>query len=387
MKRIVKVLLIIISLLFVKNVYATPFDNHGELNVSGTNIVDKNNKIFQIRGVSTHGIGWFPEYVNKDAFKYMRDEWGINAVRLAMYSEPSCNYNEETRNKVKQGIEYAKELGLYVIVDWHILNDNNPNIYKSEAIKFFKEIASEYHTYDNILYEICNEPNGSTEWSKDIKPYAIDVINEIRKIDDDAIIIVGTPTWSQDLNKVEKDPIKDQKNIMYTLHFYAGTHKEYLQEKYKNALKAGLPVFVTEFGAINADGNGSLDYDSANKWMNLLKENNTSFIVWQLSNKNEGASLIRSDVKKTTGWTEDELAPHGKWYLSILKSYEKEKDEVTTTTTKVDDIAPPTTTVKIVNNKRTNKKDNTIVIYTTCIIFLIAISIFVFIIISKKNRK
>ena len=236
----------------------TPVEKHGKLTLKGTDIVDKNGNKFQLKGVSTHGLQWFPQYVNKEAFVYMQDEWKINTVRLAMYSDPNVGYTENLHQIVDNGVKYATEAGLYVIIDWHILSDGNPNTNKDKSIKFFKEMANKYKDYNNIIYEICNEPNGDVQWERDIKPYAEEVIKEIRNIDNNAIIVVGTPTWSQDVDIVAKSPITGYENIMYALHFYAATHKEYLRQKSDIALKLGLPIFVTEFGICDASGNGTI---------------------------------------------------------------------------------------------------------------------------------
>ena len=180
-------------------------------------------------------------------------------------------------------------------------------------------MANEYKNNDNVIYEICNEPNGDVQWSRDIKPYAEEVIAKIREIDLDAIIICGTPTWSQDVDTVVKDPIKNYKNIMYTLHFYAGTHKEYLRNKAQIAIDAGLPLFVTEFGISDASGNGNLDEQEGNIWIDFLNKNNISWVCWNLSNKNESSSLISSSTNKITGWDNSELSDEGRWLLKALK--------------------------------------------------------------------
>lgn len=381
MKRVLSLFLLLV-IFSIGVVNANPIDNHGKLQVNGTNIVDKNGNKFQLRGVSSHGIAWFPEYVNKDAFIYMRDNWNINTVRLAMYSEPNAGYKPETVKLLKQGVDYAIEEGLYVIIDWHILNDNNPNIHKGEAIKFFKEVASLYKDYDNIIYEICNEPNGGTTWN-DIKSYAMDVIKEIRNIDDDAIIVVGTPNWSQDVDVAANNPITGYNNIMYTLHFYAGTHKDWLRNKADVALNKGLPLFITEFGMINADGNGSIDYKEADKWMKYINDKNISFMIWALSNKNEGASLIRSDVKKTSGWSYDELAPHGKWFYDQMKNYSKEEVIQTTTTT-----TETTTTIVTTTKSKEEVKNNNTSIFSFVITIILVIALIAKIVSFKiKNMK
>ena len=296
-----------------------PVSQHGKLSVNGTNIVDKNGNIFQLKGISTHGLQCFPQYVNQEAFNYMRDECKINIVRLAMYSAPNDGYTTDLHKLVSDGVEYAKNSGLYVIIDWHILSDGNPNINKASAINFFKEMSTKYKDYENVIYEICNEPNGDVQWERDVKPYAQEVITEIRKIDDDAIIIVGTPTWSQDVDVVAQSPITGFENIMYTLHFYAATHKEYLRQKTMTALNSGLPIFVSEFGICDASGNGNIDINEANQWIDFLNQNNISWICWNLSNKNESSAILKN-TDKVTDWTEAELSDEGKWLVETLKN-------------------------------------------------------------------
>ena len=296
-----------------------PVSQHGKLSVNGTNIVDKNGNIFQLKGISTHELQCFPQYVNQEAFNYMRDEWKINTVRLAMYSAPNDGYTTDLHKLVSDGVEYAKNSGLYVIIDWHILSDGNPNINKASAINFFKEMSTKYKDYENVIYEICNEPNGDVQWERDVKPYAQEVITEIRKIDDDAIIIVGTPTWSQDVDVVAQSPITGFENIMYTLHFYAATHKEYLRQKTMTALNSGLPIFVSEFGICDASGNGNIDINEANQWIDFLNQNNISWICWNLSNKNESSAILKN-TDKVTDWTEAELSDEGKWLVETLKN-------------------------------------------------------------------
>ena len=295
------------------NLEGTPVDIHGNISVNGTKIVDKNGENFTIQGVSTHGIAWFPEYVNYDTFKTLRDDFNVNTIRLAMYSDKNAGYTESLHQKVSEGVDYATNLGMYVIIDWHILNDNNPNKNKESAIKFLTEMANKYKDYDNVLYEICNEPNGNVTWEKDIKPYAKELIGVIRNIDKDNIIIVGTPTWSQDVDIVSQNPISDYDNIVYALHFYAATHKEDLRGKLKIALNNNLPVLVSEFGICDASGNGTIDINEANKWIDTLKENDVGYVCWNLSNKNESSSILKSTTTTKANWTEDELSEEGKW--------------------------------------------------------------------------
>ena len=299
-----------------------PLQAHGALSVKGTQLVDKTGKPFQLRGVSTHGLNWFPEYVNADAFASMKNDWKINCVRLAMYTAEGGSYceggnKENLKNIVSQGVEYATNLGLYVIIDWHVLHDLDPNKYKADALAFFDEMSAKYADYDNVIYEICNEPNGGTSWDQ-IKSYANEVIPVIKKNNPDAVIVVGTPNWSQDVDIAAKDPITGYDNIMYTIHFYADTHRDDLRAKMKTALDSGLPVFCTEFGICDASGAGANNMTEGNAWIRAMNDAGVSYCIWNLSNKGETSSLIKSDCRKTSGWTADELSEAGLWYAGVL---------------------------------------------------------------------
>ena len=303
----------------------TPYEIHGALKVDGTNIVDANGDSFQIAGVSTHGLAWFPDYVNKDAFLSIRDDWGANTIRLAMYTAEYGGYCEggnkdNLKALVKSGVNYATDLGMYVIVDWHILHDLDPNKYKSDSIAFFDEMSKEFKDQDNVIYEICNEPNGGTSWSQ-VKSYALEVIPVIRANDPDAIIIVGTPNWCQYVDDAANDPITEYDNIVYAVHFYAETHRDDIRNRMTTAINKGIPVIISEFSICDASGNGYNNIEQANVWIDLLDQYNVGFVAWNLSNKPESSSLISSGCQKKYGWTYDELSESGKWLVGVLNEH------------------------------------------------------------------
>ena len=294
----------------------------GALQVNGTQLVDEKGNQVQLKGISTHGLAWFPAYVNKDCFRQLREEWNANVIRLAMYTAEYGGYcSGGDKDKLKQlihdGVAYATELDMYVIIDWHILQDQNPNTYKEDAKDFFAEMAEKYANYNNVIYEICNEPNGGTSW-QDIKSYAEEVIPVIRQYDDDAIIIVGTPNWSQYVDRAAADPITGYDNIMYALHFYAATHTDSLRKTMTTAIDAGLPVFVTEYGICDASGSGAIDEYQANEWVKTMNSYNVSYVAWNLSNKNETSAMISSGCSKISGFSESDLSACGKWVYEML---------------------------------------------------------------------
>lgn len=293
------------------------------LRVSGTKLTDDAGNTVQLKGISTHGLAWFPDYVNEDCFRQLKEDWNINVIRLAMYTAENGGYctggdKEYLKELVKNGVEYAARSGLYVIIDWHILSDGNPGIYKEESKAFFAEMAGFCADYDNVLYEICNEPNGGASWN-DIKSYAEEIIPVIRACDEDAVILVGTPNWSQSIDQAVADPITGYGNIMYTLHFYAATHTDSLRNAMVSALDAGLPVFVSEYGICDASGNGAIDEYQADQWITVMDQYNVSYVAWNLSNKAETSAILSSECSKTSDFTESDLSASGKWLYRMLK--------------------------------------------------------------------
>ena len=303
----------------------TPVEQYGRLAVRDGQLVDQNGKAVQLKGVSSHGLSWYPQYMNEKALRTMRDKWGVQIVRLAMYTAEYNGYctsdaanQKKLRKQIYDTVDAAEKLGMYVIIDWHILSDGNPKTYQTQAKKFFRTMAKRYANADHVIYEICNEPNGGTTWAQ-IKSYARSVIKVIRKYDKDGIIIVGTPTWSQDIDQAAASPIKGYDNLMYALHFYADTHRDWLRDRLEQALKSGLPVFVTEYGICDASGAGAVNRSEAGKWMKLLDKYKVSSCVWNLSNKAETSALIKQGCSKTSGWKSSDLSDSGKWFVNMMK--------------------------------------------------------------------
>ena len=345
----------------------TPVGRHGKLSVQKVDgyaapiMVDQNGVPTQLRGASTHGMHWFPQYVNQNAFQTLRDDWGINMVRLVCYPRDvgSVGYltgGDSTKQQldtlIQNGVDYATKLGMYALVDWHV-HAYNPNEYLKEAKIFFTKYATMYKDHDNVLYEICNEPTGTNWYSgngKDLYTYCSEVIKTIRAIDPDAIIICGTNTWSQDVDQVAAKPMKalGYENIMYTFHFYSATHKENLMEKVRLATKDGTPIFVTEFGICSADGNGSYDAENADRWIALLDELNISFACWSYSNCNEKSAYFKSSCSNAGGdWTADDLTTTGKWLINTCRAHEeKENASYPAVSPSAEPTKAPTVTVK-----------------------------------------
>lgn len=300
---------------------------NGKLSVNGADLVNQDGEKFQLYGLSTHGINWFHRFVNFDTICSLKETFGMNVIRIAMYTDEGgfCTGNAEIKAQMLEtlhrGIDIATKLGLYVIVDWHMVGaynvlDKNPLTYLEQSKEFFSYISEYYKDQDNILYEIMNEPNGSTTWN-DCKKYANEVIPLIRK-NTDAIVLVGNPRWTADLNSVMKSPLTGYENIMYTYHFYAADHRNTTQVE--TAYDNGFPVFISEFGFMLSSGDGSISMTNGNKWKAVLDARNISYVAWNISNSKGSASIFKHNTVDLVDVSDSNLKEWGRvlknWYRS-----------------------------------------------------------------------
>ena len=297
----------------------------GKLQVLGGKLCSQKGDPVMLRGVSTNELLVTESFLNEQLFQEMSKDDGINVVRLAMYTYGVgiigyCTKGDRERYKedIDKGVEYASQSDMYVIIDWHILSDGDPNTYIADAKEFFREIAAKYKDRKNVLYEICNEPNG-IDWQT-VKRYAEEIIPIIREQDPSSVIIVGNPDWSKDLYHVAEDPLAFE-NILYTLHFYSATHGDDFREMTEKVSQAGLPVFVSEYGVTAASGDFPRDLESADKWIELLERENISYCLWSFSKVAEACSVIRSTVPKYNGFVQEDYTETGLWLLETLKKH------------------------------------------------------------------
>ena len=302
----------------------TPVAEHGQLSVRGNRIVDQQQKPVSLAGPS---LFWGNKGWNGDKFfhpgtvAYVKNEWNASIIRAAMGVEDNGGLLHDWNGrmaKIKPVIEAAVTEGLYVIIDWH---SHNAEDHPEEAKRFFREMASAYGQHPNVIYEIYNEPLQETDWSTVIKPYAEAVITAIREIDPDNIIVVGTQSWSQDVDKAADDPITGFTNIAYSLHFYAGTHKQKLRDKAEYALNKGLALMVTEWGSVDADGDGEVDKAETRLWMEFLRKHNLSHCNWAFNSKAESASVFKPGTNPAGPWTKKDLTESGRLVKDIIQNW------------------------------------------------------------------
>ncbi len=292
------------------------------LSVSGNKIL-AGNQVASFAGNSLFwsNNGWGGEkYYNADAVRWLKTDWGSNLVRAAMGVEEGGGYLQDqtgNKNKVKAVVDAAIANDMYVIIDWHT---HHAEQYTSQSIAFFQEMARTYGNKNHVIYEVYNEPLDSASWSGVIKPYAQQVVNAIRAIDPDNLIIVGTRTWSQRVDEASRDPIAG-KNIAYTLHFYAGSHGQPIRDFAQTALNNNAAIFVTEWGSVNANGDGGVNYGETNAWVDFMKRNNISHANWALNDKAEGSSSLVPGASANGGWAGSQLTASGAFAKDIIRNW------------------------------------------------------------------
>ncbi len=303
---------------------------HGKLSVKDGTLCDGRGEKFQLRGVSSHGLNWYPEFTTREAMQSMKG-YGINVFRAAMYTEQAGSYSVDPKTNTERlygAVDNALSEGLYVIADWHVLREETPLKYKELAKDFFSKLSERYRDQPGLIYEICNEPNGATSW-EDIRSYAEEIIPIIRKNSPDALILVGTPEYCANLDGPLQAPLNFP-NLMYSMHFYSdcSKDKDYKSVYLEKLIRSGLPIFVSEWGIsygslddkhISSSQDSRLSFREASQFLDILKKNNISWCFWSLSNKPEAHSMILPSSGKKSGWEKKDMTPGGAFICGELE--------------------------------------------------------------------
>lgn len=315
MKKLIAIFILFASFLIA---WAQPVKEHGKLSVKGIQVTDEKGKALMLQGVSYGWHNWWPRFYNIESVKWLADDWGCTVVRAAMGVGPKKSYLDEpewSQKLIESVVEGAIENDIYVIIDWH-----SHQIETEAAKKFFGEMAKKYGKYPHVIYEIFNEPVHDS-WEA-IKNYSVEVIKTIREIDPDNVILVGSPHWDQDVHIAADNPIEGYENLMYTLHFYADTHGQDLRDRGNYALSKGLPLFVSESAGMAANGNGPINYDEWNLWIDWMKKNNISWVSWSIADKNETCSMLLPSASSLGVWKETDLKESGIKTRELLRNKE-----------------------------------------------------------------
>ena len=333
-----------------------PVSYYGALHTSGNKIIGaKNDQQAMLRGVSlfwSDGTG--KPYYNKNVIAWAADNLKIDVFRFALgiqyYDSDGGTKNALANENSYKGspdnylslidnmVAAAIESDVYIIIDWH---SHRAHMETALAKTFFETVSEKYKDVPNVIYEIYNEPvdgNGGN-WGA-VKSYANTICPLIRN-NTQNLILVGTPTWSQNPQNGASDPVNST-NIAYVLHFYAATHsKGTFSGRIEQALSSGYPVFISEWGTTNADGNGDANASATSEWTSYMDQKQIPNCNWSfrqytsnMDNKSEKSAMFEgtkvlnnyatlSEAKYTTSGNivKEYLTKNGRnWADSLVKA-------------------------------------------------------------------
>lgn len=316
---------IFLALLLCISLWATGqktiVEKYGHLHVKGTHVFSEKGDTVQLRGMSLFWSQWMGQYYTPETVKWLKDDWKCTVVRAAMGVDMGGygDHPEDELKKVHTVVDASIKEGLYVVIDYHS-HEAHKNV--AQAKKFFSEMAQKYGSYPNVLYEIYNEPLQEPSWEAGIKPYSEEVVKAIRQYDPDNLIIIGTRQWSQRVNEAASNPLEGS-NLVYSLHYYAGTHKQWLREEAEKAMSKGVALFVSEYGTCDASGNGGYNEEESKTWWQFLDKHKISWCTWAISDKEETASALVPGASGKGGWKNKQLTKTGKFVRNEIVTKNK----------------------------------------------------------------
>lgn len=292
----------------------TPVERYGHLQVKGNKVVDKNGQPVRLQGMSLFWSQWMGQFWNRDALKWLMDDWHVEVVRAAMGVDQGgyLENPDSEKSKLVAVVDAAIDIGIYVIIDWHLESSDG---HLDQAKAFFSEMAQKYGSHPNVLFEDWNEPK-NVDWGQ-IKSYHEQVVPVIRQHSNN-LIILGTPTWSSEVDTASRNPVSGT-NLAYTCHFYAATHGQGNRDKVQTALNNGIAVFATEWGTCEASGNGRLDFGETNSWMSFFEQNHISSTNWAVSDKAESCAALQGGASGSGGWSPNQLTESGAFVRNLIR--------------------------------------------------------------------
>jgi len=295
------------------------------LHVEGTQLVNEAGEPVVMRGISFGWSNLWPRFYNSQAVKSLAEDWNCRIFRAAIGADDlhetgdNLGYISDPEGSLKMlyaVIDGAIESGSYIIVDWH-----SHVLHLEEASEFFSKVATRYKGVPNVIYELFNEPVRDS-WP-DLKAYAETLIKVITDADpSNPLILMGCPQWDQAINLPAEDPITTYDNVMYTMHFYAGTHKQWLRDRTDQAMASGLPVIVSECACCDASGDGAMDMESWEEWCDWADARGVTMLTWSIGDKNETCSMFTPEASSEGPWDDNVIKPWGKVVREWIKSAE-----------------------------------------------------------------
>jgi endoglucanase len=286
----------------------TPVARHGKLSIKGNQVVNQCGRPVQFTSMSMYD--WSQQgrqFYNANAVKNLAGT-GTGQMKCTTLRIPllAANYPSQYP-RMKTVMDACIANGIYCIPNWHVIGASNV----TNAKAFYVQLANDYGTVPNILYEPWNEPT-TTAWT-DIKAYHEEIMTAVRAIDPDNIFLLGTRQWDQRPDEACATPVADGKNVAYVFHFYANSHTlSGFQSKLDACLNKNLAIWSTEYGGVSSNGNGTFNVAETNKWWAYMDKNLISSNNWAIETNGETSSVFTKTANANGPWTDAELTDSGR---------------------------------------------------------------------------
>lgn len=327
-KLITPILLLAISLTYSQNTL-------GRISVNENDFVNENGATVIFRGLDTsdpdklesQGL-WNIRY-----FEEMKN-WGANLVRFPVHPRAWNKRGKENYLKLlDDGIKWAEELSMYVIIDWHSIGNLRTEMYQAEmydttqkqTFDFWRTIASRYGNNTTVaFYELFNEPTtynnqlGTISWEQ-WKELNHEMITIVRANGGKGIPLVAGFNWAYDLTPVKESPLEVD-GIAYVSHPYPQKREKPWEEKWAKDwgfVKEKYPLILTEMGFSGPDDPGAhipviSDESYGDAITEYCDKNEISYMVWVFDK--QWAPRLYTDENYTP-------SRQGKYFKKKLQSY------------------------------------------------------------------
>lgn len=291
----------------------------GKLHKNGVYIVDSDNKPVELRGVGLHAICQYTNLHMRKTFDSLRFMGG-NLVRVSVYLEDFAfsksdneiyygylSHPEENKAEIEKIIHNCIDLGLYVLLDWHVMDDQSIVVgqkysglgvlHQEAAEEFFEYFSSKYADYPNVLYEFANEPYSLTPAEM------IQFISSLRSIvknnvtDPIMVTGMGKPIEEggiRDFNTYKRCKALYEElvangitDVFTSPHIYGSNLSEMQQ-----LLAEQIPFIMTEWGNSSYTGDGAGNDGAAIAQINWMHQNAIAHSIWKFTDQTMTSSLL-----------------------------------------------------------------------------------------------
>lgn len=273
------------------------------VHVEGSRFINESGETLVFRGVNIRDPHNLEEngHWTRSHFKEAR-AWGADVIRLPVHPVSwRARGSEAYLVLLDQAVEWARELGLYLILDWHSIGNLKQELFQhdmyvttmAETRAFWEAVSARFAREPVVLmYELFNEPTISGDQFGDMSWQEWKEINEaliavIRQNHPRSLIGVAGFNWAYDLTPVKDSPV-DAEGIVYISHPYPEKRKAPWEAPWESDwgyVAQRYPVFLTEVGfalpeekGVHVPVHGDEQYGKA--LVRFTEERGISWVVW-----------------------------------------------------------------------------------------------------------